>query len=483
MKIFLVIFDSLRQDHTGKTYDNSWIKAPNFDEFAKDSLVFDNAYPESLPTIPVRRAIHTGIRTFPFNHKRPQLRTDDVVTIPGWHPIPPHQTHLAEYMRKFTFVTSFITSTYHQFKPGMNFHLGFHQWNWIRGHEKDKLRARYREGGAKLKKKMKEFVADQNPMAKAYQTFFLKTYFSNIQDNKSETDTFPAQTFMKGVEFIRDTKKIKNVFCCLDEFDPHEVWLPTQKYLDLYVDKNYTGKKVVQPAYSETIDYLTEGELKYMRASYAGEVSMCDNWFGYFIEELKNLGLYDDSLIILISDHGHSIGEHNATGKIPMFMYPELVDIPLMIKPPGNLNGPKRIKKSYVYNHDILPTIFGFLKKEKLEVFDGIDLSIFLDDGDQLIEDRDYITCGFSICTLYKDDRYALITTNDKSYQKLFDLSKDPEWNVNIAKDNSDICDELFEKIKRDAKGGLLLEDKHAEELQKLIDQLKNWYGQDKKLD
>ena len=83
MKIFLIIFDTLRKDHTGNTYGNDWIKTPYFDEFAKDCLVFDKAYPESLPTLPVRRAIHTGIRTFPFNHKLPELKYDDVIEVAG----------------------------------------------------------------------------------------------------------------------------------------------------------------------------------------------------------------------------------------------------------------------------------------------------------------------------------------------------------------------------------------------------------------
>ena len=196
-----------------------------------------------------------------------------------------------------------------------------------------------------------------------------------------------------------------------------------------------------------------------MRSCYAGEVSMCDNWFGYFIDELKRVGLYGESLIILISDHGHSIGEHNATGKIPMNIYPELVDIPFMIKPPGNLNGPKRIRSPHVYDHDILPTIFGFLNLDKPEVFDGIDLSIFAEQDDQVLEHRDYITCGFHAFTLYKDDHYALITSNNRIFQKLFDLSKDPDWNENIADDNPDICDELFKLIEKDAKGDLLMEE------------------------
>lgn len=458
MRIFLIIFDTLRKDHTGKIYGNDWIKTPHFDAFAKDSIVFDKAYPESLPTIPVRRAIHTGIRTFPFNHKRPELRTDDIVKIPGWHPIPPQQTHLAEYLKKQGFVSSFITSAYHQFKPNMNFHIGFDQWNWIRGHEGDKFRAIFREGRNKLKQLLKEHLVKELA-GRAYQRRVLKTHFSNVQGRKEEKDYFPGQTFNKAVEFVRDTLDFKNVFCLIDEFDPHEPWDPPQKYRDLYIEKNYSGNKIVTPAYRRDLKYITEEELKYMRGCYAGEVSMCDNWFGYFIDELKSMELYDDSLIILISDHGHSIGEHNATGKIPMNIYPELVDIPFMVKPPGNLKGPKRIKSPYVYDHDILPTIFGFLDKEKPDVFEGIDLSIFAEQDDQFLENRDYITCGFHAFTLYKDDNYALITSNNRIFQKLFDLSKDPDWNENIADDHPDICDELFKKIEKDAKGDLLMEE------------------------
>jgi len=476
MKIFLIVFDSLRKDHTGKTYGNNWIKTPYFDDFANDCLIFDNAYPESLPTIPMRRAIHTGIRTFPFNHKLPELRTDDPVLTPGWDPIPPHQTHLSEYMRSHGFTTSFITSTYHQFKPNMNFHLGYDQWNWIRGHESDKYRHRYRESTEKFSDLLNQYIVKKDRLAKLNQKRILKTHLTNVQERVNERDFFPAQTFRKAVEFTLDSMKVKNVFSLIDEFDPHEPWDPPQDYLELYVDPKYDGRKIITPAYNETSDYLSEDELKYMRACYAGEVSLCDNWFGYFIEELKKLEIYDDSLIILISDHGHSIGEHGATGKIPMFMHPELVDIPLMIKPPYKINGPKRIQKSYVYCHDILPTICGFIKKEKQEIFDGYDLSIFLDGSNQLLDNRDYITCGFSICTLYKDNHYALITSNNKKVQKLFDLSKDPDWMINIAGDNKDICDELFSKIENDAKNNLLIENP------KLTGPLKNWYLSQKSL-
>jgi len=65
VNVVVVIVDSLRRDHVG-AYGNGWIKTPNLDALAKESLLFTHSYPESIPTIPARRAIHTGVRTWPF---------------------------------------------------------------------------------------------------------------------------------------------------------------------------------------------------------------------------------------------------------------------------------------------------------------------------------------------------------------------------------------------------------------------------------
>src|SRR5215218_1752181 len=76
MNVVVVIIDTLRKDHVG-AYGNDWIKTPNLDALAKESLRFTRAHPEAMPTIPARRAIHTGMRTFPL--KAPAW---------GWSPIP-----------------------------------------------------------------------------------------------------------------------------------------------------------------------------------------------------------------------------------------------------------------------------------------------------------------------------------------------------------------------------------------------------------
>lgn len=474
MKIFIIIFDTLRKDHTGNVYGNEWINTPYFDEFANDAIVFDKAYPESLPTIPARRAIHTGIRTFPFNHKKLDYRTNDLVESPGWSPIPPQHSHLAEYMKSNAYITSFITSTYHYFKPNMNFHLGFDEWHYIRGHEYDNYRSRYRGKRSEINQAVRDHSiekTDKNRGAVHTQKLLLKKYLPNVQGRVSEEDYFPAQTFRKALDSVIDTERFNNVLYFIDEFDPHEPWDPPKEYLKQYSDEDYNGNTIIQPIYGEKVDYLSDNELNCMRACYAGEVSLCDNWFGYFIEQLKTMDIYDESLIILTSDHGHSLGEHGAIGKIPVYMYPELVDIPFMIKPPGNINGPKRIKKTYIYHHDILPTLYGFLDKDVPDVFEGEDLSIFVDREDHLIKSRDYITCGMALWTLCKTDEYALITKNDKTDGKLFGLTRDPDWNENIAKDNPELYEELFSKIQKDARNDLLTSFESTR-----FDNFKDWY-------
>lgn len=65
MNIAVVILDSLRRDHVG-VYGNDWVRTPNLDALAKDSLRFTQPYPESIPTLCARRAIYTGTRTWPF---------------------------------------------------------------------------------------------------------------------------------------------------------------------------------------------------------------------------------------------------------------------------------------------------------------------------------------------------------------------------------------------------------------------------------
>ena len=110
VNVIVVVLDSLRRDHVG-AYGNGWIKTPNLDALARQSLLFTRPYPESIPTIPARRAIHTGVRTWPFRDWHPV--SDDGFKPYGWAPIPKDQVVLAETLSAEGVNTNIVTDTLH----------------------------------------------------------------------------------------------------------------------------------------------------------------------------------------------------------------------------------------------------------------------------------------------------------------------------------------------------------------------------------
>jgi len=96
LNIVLVILDSQWQDYLA-AYGNDWIRTPNLDAFARESVRFTRCYHKSLPTLPVRRALHTGTRIFPFRGHR-QYK-GDFAGAAGWGPIDEKEETVAEMLQ------------------------------------------------------------------------------------------------------------------------------------------------------------------------------------------------------------------------------------------------------------------------------------------------------------------------------------------------------------------------------------------------
>ena len=101
MNLICIMLDSFRQDHVSFYNQGQPVfegipacQTPNLDDFARESIVFDNAYPEALPTIPVRAQLYTGQRTLPH---RP------------WQPLTKEDISVAEIMRAEEYVCGLIS--------------------------------------------------------------------------------------------------------------------------------------------------------------------------------------------------------------------------------------------------------------------------------------------------------------------------------------------------------------------------------------
>ena len=102
MNVFWIVLDSLRRDHVG-AYGSEVCQTPHLDAFAEEAILFDNAYPEALPTIPVRTALNTGCRTL---QSRP------------WQPLTDEDVTAAEILGYHGYTSAMITDVYHMDKPG-----------------------------------------------------------------------------------------------------------------------------------------------------------------------------------------------------------------------------------------------------------------------------------------------------------------------------------------------------------------------------
>ena len=149
-----------------------------------------------------------------------------------------------------------------------------------------------------------------------------------------EIDRFPPRTAELAVEWLEENDQYSPFFLWVDFFDPHEPWDPPEYMVRRY-DPNYEGPPMLHPNYGKASDY-TEAELQNLRAHYCAEAELVDRWVGRILTKIDDLDLWRNSVVVFMSDHGMSLGEHNRTGKSNINknderfwpLYPEIVHIP-----------------------------------------------------------------------------------------------------------------------------------------------------------
>jgi len=333
----VIISDTMRRDAV-KCYENNWVHTDNLGEFAKRCWVFDNAYIASFPTVPMRNDVLTGTYTFTYK---------------PWSPIDPKSVTIQSCMRRAGVITALVVDTPHPFAPGYNYQRGFHSWQLIRGQEHDPLRTSPQEV---------TLPCDANKLRRPET---VRQYLRNVADRKTEQDYFVAQTMRAAALWLernRGNPARAGFFLYVDTFDPHEPWDPPAWYVEQY-QKDYTGQDVIYPRYDRWRDFLTEEELHRCRCLYAGEATLVDTWIGHLLRKVEELGLLEDTMIIITSDHGFCLGEHgyivkslirkNSYQDIPL--YPVISRIPFLLYHP-ELKGGRRVK-ALIQPPDIMPTI------------------------------------------------------------------------------------------------------------------------------
>jgi len=445
MNIVLVVFDSLRRDAIGAYGRPPWgrVHTPELNAFAGQSLVMTRAYPESLPTLPTRRALYTGQRVYPYREGDVHHK-GDFVGAPGWGPILAERDTLAEMLSAAGYRTALISDVYHMFKPSKNFARGFDQWMFLRGQETDPCRS----GPIPSPEELKSWLppkgkGKRRPEVEA----FLRSCLANIADRRLEEEYFPARVFRESANWLQENARAEKFFLTVECFDPHEPWLVPSHYRKMYLKED--GPENVCSSYRDTSD-PSAYVLSRTRANYSGAVTQCDRWFGYFMRQMEVMGLLDDTLVIVTTDHGHSMGEGDYMGKRGYPSRPAVYDVVLMVRFPRGKHGGKR-SDMFVQHTDVAASILkaaGVSARVELDGRDFLAAAAAGRDGR-----RDHVTVGWGSTPTVITRRWWFNCKADGTGALLHDLRRRKPFETNVAGKYRGVARELFETALADAGG------------------------------
>jgi arylsulfatase A-like enzyme len=338
MKIVMLMFDSLNR-HMLPSYGCEWIHAPNFRRLAERTVQFERSYVCSMPCMPARRDLHTARPN--FLHR-------------SWGPLEPFDDSIFEILKSAGVYSHLATDHYHYFEDGgATYHTRYSTWEFFRGQEGDPWKG----------------VVGEIDSPDCYGTGAMRNYRMARQDwiNRGfmtrECDQPQPRTFDAGIEFIRRNHRQDPWILQLETFDPHEPFFTQQKYKDLYYEhyeryRKAGGKHFDWPPYRSVTEPPEAAE--HARYEYAALLSMCDAYLGEVLKLFDELKLWDDTMLIVWTDHGFMLGEHDCWAKVWQPFYEEVAHTPFFIWDPRTRIAGQRRQALVQPAIDLGPTILDF---------------------------------------------------------------------------------------------------------------------------
>ncbi|MCP5529642.1 MAG: sulfatase [Opitutaceae bacterium] len=395
MKAILVMFDSLNRKWLEPYGGEAGVPTPNFARLARHTVTMRNSYVCSMPCMPARRDLLTGRPG--FLHR-------------GWGPMEPFDDAFPEILRDGGGVHShLITDHYHYFEEGgQNYHPKFSTWDFIRGQEGDPWKPRLDEG-------FQLPVSNNRRDPKMIRQDFV---------NRASAEHSQVRTFDAGLEFIEHHHGTDNWYLQLETFDPHEPFFATEEFRQRF-SPDHDGPVTDWPDYGP-VENLGEraGLLPQWRKEYAALVAMCDHSLGRVLDAMDRHNLWADTMLIVGTDHGFFLGEHEYVGKNFGPLWDELARTPLFIWDPrtGVRN---ESRESLAQIIDWGPTLLDFFGCEPTPDMTGRSLRGVIESDAPV---RDAAIFGYTNHYLnVTDGRYVYMRANDPAYTgPLWDYTLDP---------------------------------------------------------
>ena len=289
--VIVYLVDTLRADHT-TPYGYGRNTTPELLKFAKDAVLFEAGIAHSSWTKPSVASLMTS--RLPSRHRAVQLRD----------PLDSGQVTLAEMLGSRGFSTGAVIANSVVYAADSNFHQGFDVFAGLHGEEGRR---------------------------------------SKMVDTRLLVD--------KALDFL-DSRRGLPRFLYVHTMDPHVPYSPPAPF-----DTMFEPVAVFpdHPGIDPRTDYKEPLDRERLIAQYDGDIAYGDQQFGRFIDELKKRGVYDDAVILFVSDHGEEFLDHGGWlhGRS---VFDELVRVPMIVKFQGARGAGLRVKQMVALS-DVLPTV------------------------------------------------------------------------------------------------------------------------------
>ena len=355
MKAIMVMFDSLNRRML-EPYGCDWTQTPNFRRLAERAVTFTQSYVSSMPCMPARRELHTGRPN--FLHR-------------SWGPLEPFDDSMPAMLDRHGVSTHLISDHYHYWETGgANYHCQYTTWQFMRGQEGDPWMGQ---------------VTPPTPAADAIgQNAFDRRLHRQDRVNRlfirRPEDMPQAKTFNAGLDFLRRNHQEDNWFVQIETFDPHEPFYSLQAHKDRYAEhyRGYKGPHFDWPAYEPVTE--SPEEVEHVRYEYAALLSACDSKLGDILDLMDEQEMWDDTMLIVWTDHGYMLGEHEAWAKCWLPYYQEIANTPFFVWDPRWAKCGESRQSLVQPAIDLGPTLLDFFGLERTPDMLGHNLGPVISD-------------------------------------------------------------------------------------------------------
>lgn len=417
--VILIILDTARAQ-SFSCYGYNRETTPNIDRISQEGTLFENTISPSPWTLPAHASIFTGM--FPSRHgchEKHKFLNGNLPTLP-------------EILKNIGYRTIGISNNSwisRNFGLDRGFDLFIKLWQIIQ-YETD-LSDASAKGKDKYKRAM-GLVMKGNPFVNIVNGVYGK-YFWRRYD-------YGARRINKTVKKLLHDELARSenpFFIFINYLEPHLFYRAPEPFFGMFLAENISKKEALsinQDAwgYMGEIVPMTETDFEVLRALYDAELFYLDYRIGEVYECLKEMALLDNTLLIITSDHGENIGEHNLMDH-QYSLYDTLLKVPFIMRFPGIFEGGKRIG-NIVQTTDIVPTIMELLSLKDQRLLGEVQGESLLKDKNKRFAMSEYIAPQPSIEEISK--RYP--AGNFSKYNESLTSMRSLEWKLIVSSNGKD---------------------------------------------